>query len=87
MTLKRRLTSDYGFDLSLAYTDADGDLITLASQNDLRELLDTGLAAANVRVLPVLARRGSLADESRRRRGWIVRGGESRRRPAAPRRG
>ena len=34
-TLKQRLTTDYGFELSLAYQDGDGDLITLASQNDL----------------------------------------------------
>ena len=49
--LKQRLTSDYGFELALAYQDADGDLITLASQNDLNELLDGGAAAANVRVM------------------------------------
>lgn len=30
--LKQRLIHDYGFDLSLAYHDNEGDLITLASQ-------------------------------------------------------
>ncbi|KAH8052022.1 protein kinase [Aureococcus anophagefferens] len=51
-TLKQRLTTDYGFELSLAYQDGDGDLITLASQNDLNELLNTDSSVANVRVIP-----------------------------------
>ncbi|KAH8075018.1 protein kinase [Aureococcus anophagefferens] len=51
-TLKQRLTTDYGFERSLAYQDGDGDLITLASQNDLNELLNTDSSVANVRVIP-----------------------------------
>lgn len=39
MSLQKSLTADYGFDVSLKYTDGDGDLITLASQNDLNNLL------------------------------------------------
>ncbi|KAJ8610386.1 hypothetical protein CTAYLR_003895 [Chrysophaeum taylorii] len=54
--LKQRLTADYGFEVSLAYHDNDGDLITLASQNDLNELLATRERTANVRVVPVGAK-------------------------------
>jgi hypothetical protein len=36
--LKKRLSSDYGFDVSLKYEDKDGDIILLASQNDLNDL-------------------------------------------------
>lgn len=38
-SLLQRLAQDYGFEVSLKYEDADSDLITLASQNDLNELL------------------------------------------------
>ena len=36
--LKKRLASDYGFEVSLKYEDKDGDFIILASQNDLDDL-------------------------------------------------
>jgi hypothetical protein len=36
--LRRRLSSDYGFDVSLKYEDRDGDTIILASQNDLDDI-------------------------------------------------
>ena len=39
-TLKQRLEADYGFEISLQYEDPEGDMITLASQNDLVELID-----------------------------------------------
>ena len=39
--LKQRLSNDYGFEVSLRYEDADGDLIVLSSQNDLNELVET----------------------------------------------
>ena len=58
--LKQRLTSDYGFEFKLAYQDVDGDFITLASQNDLNELLAQKVAkTVNVRVSPA-----TLEDES-----------------------
>ena len=38
--LRKRLSQDYGFDVTLKYEDNDGDMITLASQNDLDELFD-----------------------------------------------
>ena len=47
--LKQRLTNDYGFELTLAYFDLDGDLICLASQNDVNELL-RATQTVNVRV-------------------------------------
>ena len=37
--LKKRLATDYGFEVSLKYEDRDGDLITLSSQNDLEDLI------------------------------------------------
>jgi hypothetical protein len=37
--LKRRLSTDFGFDVALKYEDRDGDLITLSSQDDLIDLL------------------------------------------------
>ena len=46
--LKQRLSHDYGFEVSLKYHDQDGDLITLASQNDLNELIQSGLETVNV---------------------------------------
>jgi serine/threonine protein kinase/WD40 repeat protein len=33
--LKKRLSNDFGFDVTLKYDDHEGDLITLSSQNDL----------------------------------------------------
>ncbi|KAJ8613494.1 hypothetical protein CTAYLR_002166 [Chrysophaeum taylorii] len=52
-SLKQRLTTDYGFEVSLVYQDSEGDLITLASQNDLNELMATQERTANVRVIPL----------------------------------
>ena len=40
-TVKQRLEADYGFEISLQYEDPDGDLITLSSQNDLLELVES----------------------------------------------
>eukprot|EP01035_Chromulina_nebulosa_P027649 gene27649-36393_t len=49
--LRKRLSSDYGFDVSLKYEDRDGDMITLASQNDLNDLiLSTNLQDIESRV-------------------------------------
>ena len=36
--LRRRLSTDYGFDVSMKYEDKDGDMIILASQNDLDDI-------------------------------------------------
>ena len=36
--LSRRLSKDFGFEVSLKYEDIDGDLITLSSQNDFEGL-------------------------------------------------
>lgn len=36
--MKKRLSSDFGFDVVLKYEDRDGDLITLSTQNDLNDL-------------------------------------------------
>lgn len=38
-SLKDRLVSDYGFPVSLKYSDPDGDLITLESDNDFKDLI------------------------------------------------
>jgi serine/threonine protein kinase len=51
--LQSRLESDYGFDLSLKYQDSDGDYITLASQNDLNELIELESGTVTVIVVPV----------------------------------
>ena len=40
-TMKQRLEADYGFQVSLRYEDPEGDLITLSSQNDLIELIES----------------------------------------------
>jgi hypothetical protein len=40
ISLKQRLIDDYGFDLTVKYEDMDGDFITIASQNDLNELIE-----------------------------------------------
>ena len=39
--LLSRLSSDYGFQVQLMYEDVEGDLITLGSQNDLNELIES----------------------------------------------
>lgn len=65
--LKKRLSLDYGFEVSLKYEDADGDLIMLSSQNDFDDLVTNEIAedtAINIIVsethhLPLLARRDS----------------------------
>jgi len=52
--LLRRLEDDFGFPVRLEYEDEDGDGILLASQNDLREMVDhhsdVGRSAAYVTV-------------------------------------
>ncbi len=48
--LLARLTDDYGFQVSLRYEDEDGELITLACQNDLNELFASKRSAVTVRV-------------------------------------
>lgn len=52
-SLLQRLSADYGFDVSLKYEDADSDLITLASQNDLNELLSHESGTVTVHVSEV----------------------------------
>jgi serine/threonine protein kinase/WD40 repeat protein len=59
--LKKRLTSDYGFEVSLKYEDKEGDLIILASQNDFDDLILSGSETVNVivseqSILPNLSR-------------------------------
>jgi len=76
--LNDRLCDDYGFRVSLKYEDADGDMITLSSANDLKELLSCGQDSLNVIVsealLPTLNRsrsnstvHSSSSSKSRRR--------------------
>lgn len=36
--MKKRLSTDFGFDVSLKYEDREGDFINLTSQNDLNDL-------------------------------------------------
>ena len=51
--LASRLSQDYGFDVSLKYEDPEGDLITLASQNDLNELIEGAQTPRPVRVITI----------------------------------
>lgn len=61
--LKKRLSLDYGFEVSLKYEDSDGDLITLSSQNDFDDLVtnesqDTiNILVSDSHSLPILSRR------------------------------
>lgn len=63
--LRKRLSMDYGFEVSLKYEDGDGDLIILSSQNDFDDLVtneNTDDTAINIIVtesnhLPILSRR------------------------------
>ena len=48
--LKERLNEDYGFDVLMRYEDTDGDLITLETQNDLNELLESKLKSIQVQI-------------------------------------
>lgn len=48
-SLKRRLETDYGFRVFLRYEDADGDFITLSTQNDYNEMLDSESGTVTVR--------------------------------------
>jgi len=48
--LWKRLSMDYGFDVTLKYDDVDGDMITLASQNDLEDLFLYSPETVNVTV-------------------------------------
>jgi hypothetical protein len=48
-SLKQRLIDDYGFELTIKYEDMDGDFITIASQNDLNELIE-GACTTNMPV-------------------------------------
>lgn len=63
--MKKRLSSDYGFDVSLKYEDKDGDFIILSSQHDLDDLFIFGESeTVNVNVsetvfLPHLQLKGS----------------------------
>jgi len=52
-SLQQRLAADYGFDVALKYEDQDGDLITLASQNDLNELISLESGTVTVHVTEV----------------------------------
>ena len=65
--LKKRLSLDYGFEVSLKYEDGDGDMIMLSSQNDFDDLVSNESAedtVINIMVtesthLPLLSRRDS----------------------------
>lgn len=50
LRLRKRLSSDYGFDVTLKYNDSDDDLITLNSQNDLDVLFQEESDTVNVTV-------------------------------------
>ena len=52
--LKERLNEDYGFDVLMRYEDTDGDLITLETQNDLNELLESELKSVQVQISNLL---------------------------------
>lgn len=55
-SVKRRLSADYGFDVSLKYEDRDGDMIILASQNDLDDVfLNTETETINVTIAETLS--------------------------------
>lgn len=54
--MRKRLSSDYGFDVSLKYEDRDGDMIILASQNDLDDVfLNTETETINVIISETLS--------------------------------
>ena len=64
--LRKRLASDYGFEVSLKYEDGDGDWIILSSQNDFDDLVaneisgDTiNIVVSELKSLPILSRRGT----------------------------
>jgi serine/threonine protein kinase/WD40 repeat protein len=46
--LKKRISNDFGIDVTLKYDDREGDLITLASQNDLDVLLSEDVDPVHV---------------------------------------
>lgn len=48
-SLKRRLEHDYGFRVFLRYEDADGDFITLSTQNDYNEMFNSESGTVTVR--------------------------------------
>lgn len=55
-SMKKRLSTDYGFDVSLKYEDRDGDMIILASQNDLDDVfLNTETETINVIISETLS--------------------------------
>ena len=45
LQLRKRLSADYGFEMQLRYEDKEGDLITLASQDDFDTLMQTLVAS------------------------------------------
>ena len=51
--LKKRLSNDYGFEVSLKYEDSDGELIILSSQHDFDDMFHVGQDAINVHVAAV----------------------------------
>jgi hypothetical protein len=69
--LKKRLSQDYGFEVSMKYEDNEGDLIILSSQNDFDDLLIGEPDTVNVHIfestLPDLNRRGGTAAASSNR--------------------
>lgn len=69
--LRRRLSSDFGFEVSLKYEDMDGDHITLSSQNDFEGLVHGRYVNETVNVfvtqckpLPTLKHPGAITRES-----------------------
>ena len=46
--IRKRLSQDFGFEVTLKYEDGDGDLITLTSQSDLTALLHDHVECVNV---------------------------------------
>ena len=49
--LRRRLATDFGFQVALRYKDVDGDIILLQTQNDLAELMAGATKGRAVSVL------------------------------------
>lgn len=86
-SLKRRLSNDFGYEVTLKYEDRDGDFITMSSQDDLQDLLAYSHSdVVNVLVsestsLPQLNTR-SVSTAQQQRTNTMSRGGSDWPRPA-----